>query len=108
MGAQQLNSGNFKATVEQAGLTLVDFYADWCGPCRMVGPVVAELAGEYAGKATIAKLNVDDAGDIAQQYGVQSIPTLLFIPLSGKPQLAMGALPKEQLEKAVEEVLGVK
>lgn len=105
MGAQQLNSGNFKATVEQAGLTLVDFYADWCGPCRMVGPVVAELAGEYAGKATIAKLNVDEAGDIAQQYGVQSIPTLIFFKGGREVKRITGALPKPQLAAQLDALL---
>ena len=105
MGAQQLDSTNFKATVEQAGLTLVDFYADWCGPCRMVGPVIAELAAEYAGKATIGKLNVDDAGDIAQQYGVQSIPTLIFFKGGKEVKRITGALPKPALALQLDTLL---
>lgn len=103
--AQQLDSSNFKATVDQAGLTLVDFYADWCGPCRMVGPVVAELATEYAGKATIGKLNVDEAGDIAQQYGVQSIPTLIFFRGGKEVKRITGALPKQALQLQLDTLL---
>src|SRR3989339_1453935 len=80
---------------------IVDFYADWCGPCRALAPVLAETAQKYAGKLDVYKVNVDQEQELASAFGVQSIPMLLFIPLSGKPQLAMGALPKEQLEKAV-------
>jgi len=87
---------------------IVDFYADWCGPCKMISPVLAELAEKYAGKLDVYKVNTEEEESLSAAFGIQSIPTLLFIPLAGKPQAAHGALPKESLEKIVAEVLGVK
>ncbi len=87
---------------------IVDFYADWCGPCRMLAPALADLAAKYAGKLDVYKVNTDEQQELSSAFGIQSIPTMLFIPLSGKPQIVQGALPKETLEKAVEDVLGVK
>ena len=76
---QQLSDATFEASVlEQSGVVLVDFWAPWCGPCRMVGPIVDDLAEEYAGKATIAKLNVDENQQTAMKYGIMSIPTLMI------------------------------
>lgn len=86
---------------------LIDFYADWCGPCRMVAPVLEELASEYEGKIDIYKVNTEEQQQLASMFGVQSIPSLLFIPLSGQPQMAMGALPKETFKKAFKDVLNV-
>jgi thioredoxin 1 len=85
--------------------TLVDFYADWCGPCKMVAPILEELAGEYNGKLTIYKVNTEEQLELASLFGIQSIPSLLFIPKEGQPQMAMGALPKDSLKQAFKEVL---
>ena len=87
--------------------TLVDFYADWCGPCKMVAPILEELAGEYNGKLNIYKVNTEEQRELASLFGIQSIPSLLFIPKEGQPQMAMGALPKDSLKQAFKEVLKV-
>lgn len=87
---------------------IVDFYADWCGPCKMVSPVLDQLAKEYEGKIQVYKVNTDEEQELSAVFGIQSIPTILFIPKEGQPQAAMGALPKTALEKAINDVLGVK
>ena len=84
---------------------LIDFYADWCGPCKAVAPVLEELAGEYTGKVDFYKVDVDQAEDLAGAFGIRSIPTLLFIPLKGQPQITQGALPKQQLKEIIEKEL---
>jgi len=84
---------------------IVDFYADWCMPCKMVAPVLEELADEYAGKIVVYKINTEEEQELASIFGIQSIPTLLFIPMDGQPQSAMGALPKNTLEKVIKDVL---
>ena len=81
---------------------LVDFWAPWCGPCRMVGPVIDELSDEYAGKVNFYKINTDEEQDLADLFGIQSIPSLLFIPVHGEPKMAMGALPKKELKRIIE------
>ena len=86
---------------------IVDFYADWCGPCKMVAPILEDLSNEFAGKLHIYKINTDEEGDIAQAFGIQSIPSLLFIPMDDKPQMAAGALPKASLAKVIKDVLKV-
>jgi thioredoxin 1 len=86
---------------------IVDFYAEWCGPCRMVAPILEELADEYAGKLNVYKVNTEEQQELAGIFGIQSIPSLLFIPKEGQPQMAMGALPKETFVKAFKEVLNV-
>ncbi len=86
---------------------LIDFYADWCGPCKMIAPVLEQLQNEYGDKLNIYKVNTEDERDLASMFGIQSIPSLLFVPIEGKPQMAMGALPKETFEQAFKEVLGV-
>ncbi len=87
---------------------IVDFYADWCGPCKMMSPSVEAVAREYAGKIVVYKVNTDNEKMLSQSLGIQSLPTLLFVPTSGKPQVSMGAIPKESLEKAINEILMVK
>jgi thioredoxin 1 len=86
---------------------IIDFYADWCGPCKMVEPVLKELAEEYQGKLNIYRINTQDQQELAAAFGIQSIPSLLFVPLNDKPQMAIGALPKNSIKKAIDEVLRV-
>ncbi len=84
---------------------IVDFYADWCGPCKMVSPILEELSGEYAGKINIYKVDTEKEQELAAVFGIRSIPSILFIPKDGQPQMSMGAMPKESFKKAIEEVL---
>lgn len=87
---------------------IVDFYADWCGPCKMVAPILEKVAAEYAGKLQVYKVDTDKEQELAGAFGIQSIPSLLFIPASGQPQMARGAMDRAGFEKAIAEVLGVK
>ncbi|MCF8361643.1 MAG: thioredoxin [Prolixibacteraceae bacterium] len=86
---------------------VIDFYADWCQPCKIVAPVLEELQEEYGSKLNIYKVDTEDQKELASLFGIQSIPSILFIPKEGKPQMAMGALPKETFEQAFKEVLEV-
>ncbi|MFV0376696.1 MAG: thioredoxin [Mangrovibacterium sp.] len=86
---------------------LIDFYADWCGPCKMVAPVLEELQQEYGDSLHIYKVNTEDQRELASMFGIQSIPSLLFVPIDGQPQMAQGALPKSTFEQAFSEVLKV-
>lgn len=86
---------------------LIDFYADWCGPCKMVAPVLEELQEEFKGKINIYKVNTEDQQELASVFGIRSIPSLLFVPLNDQPQMAMGALPKDSFVRAIEDVLKV-
>ena len=84
---------------------IIDFYATWCGPCKTVAPILEELASEYEGKIYVYKVDVDAQPEIAAAYGIQSIPTILFCPMTGNPQMTQGAMPKEDFTKAVAEIL---
>lgn len=84
---------------------LIDFYADWCGPCKMVAPILEELSKEYDGKINIYKVNTEEQQELAGAFGIRSIPSLLFCPMDGQPQMAMGALPKQSLKEAIDNVL---
>lgn len=86
---------------------LIDFYADWCGPCKMVAPVLEELQKEYGDKLVIYKVNTEQEQELAGIFGIQSIPSLLFVPMDGQPQMAMGALPKNTFEQAISDVLKI-
>ncbi|MDX9801716.1 MAG: thioredoxin [Spirochaetia bacterium] len=86
---------------------IVDFYADWCGPCKMVAPVLDKLSKEYEGKLNIYKVNTEQEQEISAAFGVSSIPTILFIPKDEKPQMAAGALPKETFKQLIKDVLKV-
>ena len=84
---------------------IIDFYADWCGPCKMIAPVLEELAEEYEGKIHIYKVDTEDQQELAAAFGIRSIPSILFCPMDEQPQMAQGALPKATFKKAIEEVL---
>lgn len=84
---------------------LIDFYADWCGPCKTLTPILEELSEEYKGKINIYKVNTEEEQDLAATFGIKSIPSLLFCPSEGQPQMAQGALPKDQLRKTFDELL---
>lgn len=83
---------------------VIDFYTTWCGPCKMMAPIVDEMAKAYAGKVDFYKVDIDKEQELAQTFGIQSIPTFLFIPAKGKPTMQMGAMPKETFEKMVKEI----
>ena len=84
---------------------IIDFYATWCGPCKAVAPVLEELAEEYAGKIDIYKVDVDQEQELAGAFGIRSVPSILFVPMDGQPQMAMGAMSKADFKKAIEEIL---
>ncbi len=84
---------------------LIDFYADWCQPCKMVAPILEELAEEYKGKINIYKIDTESEQELAAAFGIRSIPSMLFCPKDGQPQMAMGALPKETFKKAIDDIL---
>jgi len=86
---------------------IIDFYADWCGPCKMVAPILEELSDEYKGKVNIYKVNTEQEQELAGAFGIRSIPSMLFVPQEGQPQMSAGALPKDALEKAMGDVLGI-
>lgn len=86
---------------------IIDFWAEWCQPCKMVAPILEELAQEYDGKLSVFKINTEEQQELAQAFGITSIPSLLFIPMDDKPQMAVGAYPKEQLYKIIKDVLKV-
>ncbi|HOV72375.1 MAG TPA: thioredoxin [Candidatus Hydrogenedentes bacterium] len=102
--AMELTSANFQATVAN-GVTLVDFWAEWCGPCRMMGPVLDEIAKQYAGRATVGKVNVDNEGDLAAQFGVSSIPMLAIFKNGQVVKQFVGVTPKAELAAALDAVL---
>jgi len=87
---------------------IIDFYADWCAPCRQLSPLVDEIAKEYEGKIIVYKVDTEKERALSQSIGITGLPTLLFIPAEGKPQVSMGLLPKESLVKAVNDILLVK
>ena len=102
----KFTSDNFQQEVlESKEPVMIDFYADWCGPCQMMGPVVANFAEEYAGKIDIYKVDTEKEEGLAASFGIRSIPSLLFCPMNGQPQMAKGAMGKADFKKAINEVL---
>jgi thioredoxin 1 len=86
---------------------MIDFYADWCQPCKIVEPILEELAEEYEGKIDIFRINTEEEQELSAIFGIRSIPSLLFVPKDAQPQMAVGALPKDTFEKAIKDVLKV-
>jgi len=84
---------------------IIDFYADWCGPCKAVAPILEELAKTYDGQIYVYKINTDEQQELAGAFGIRSIPSLLFVPMDGKPQMSVGALPKAQMVEAINTLL---
>lgn len=84
---------------------IIDFYADWCGPCKMVAPVLEELSKDYAGKVDIYKVDTESEQELASVFGIRSIPSILFVPKEGQPQMSMGAMPKQSFVQAIDEIL---
>ena len=100
-------SGESKWAYKGAIPAVIDFYADWCGPCKMVTPILEELSKEYEGKLHIYKINTETEQELAGIFGITSIPSILFIPLEGQPQMSAGAMPKNQFKKLFKDILGV-
>lgn len=84
---------------------LIDFYADWCGPCKAIAPVLEELAAEYDGQIYIYKINTEQEPELAAAFGIRSIPSLLFVPMGEQPQMGTGGIPKPQLKEAIDKIL---
>lgn len=104
--AVDVTDSSFKAEVIQSTLpTLVDFWAVWCGPCRMVTPIVEELAEEYDGRLKVCKVNVDENHDTAKEYGIMSIPTLLMFNEGKVVERLVGAMPKAEFKKHIDKIL---
>jgi len=101
----ELNSSNFDETVKE-GVTLVDFWAPWCGPCRMIAPVIEELAAEYEGKATIAKVNTDEEQELAVKFGIRSIPSILFFKDGQVVDQMVGAASKQAFAEKLDSLIG--
>lgn len=105
--AIEITDSNFAELVEKSGVpVMIDFWAEWCGPCRMVGPIVDELATEYTGKAVVGKVNVDENPDISAKFGIRNIPTVIFLKAGQVVDKSVGAVPKNVLAEKMDALLG--
>jgi thioredoxin 1 len=86
---------------------IIDFYADWCGPCKMVAPILEQVSKDYSGKLEVYKVNTDEEPDVAQAFGIQSIPSILFVPMEGQPRMSVGAQPRKEIDRMIGEVLAI-
>jgi len=100
-----ITNNNFKEVISDSKPVLIDFWATWCGPCRMLSPVIDEIASEYEGKAVIAKCNVDDAEDIATEMGIRNIPTLLFFKNGEMVNRMVGLQSKENITSVLDSLI---
>ena len=105
MAAMNINSKKLKEMIENGKTFLVDFWAPWCGPCKMVGPIIDELATEYEGKVIIGKCDVDENGDVAAEYGIRNIPTVLFFKNGELVDKQVGSAPKSAYVAKIEAIL---
>lgn len=103
IGGEGAAEWNYKGDIP----AVIDFYADWCGPCKMVSPVLEQLSKEYEGRVAIYKVDTEAQPQLAGLFGISSIPSILFIPTDDQPQMARGALPKSEFKKMFRQVLGV-
>lgn len=104
--AAEFTDANFKQEVLDSNkLSVIDFWAEWCGPCRIVGPIIEDLAKEYDGKVNIGKVNVDENAEISMMYGIRNIPTILFIKNGQVVDKQVGAVPKSVLEKKLKDLI---
>ena len=103
--ATAYTEANFKDSTS-SGVTLVDFWAEWCGPCKMIAPAIEELAKEYEGRANVGKVDVDEAGELAQDFGVSSIPTLIVLKDGAEVKRFVGVTPIAELRKAIDAAIG--
>jgi thioredoxin len=86
---------------------IIDFYAQWCGPCKMLSPLLEKISEEYEGRIDIYKVDTDQEPELSSLFGIQSVPSILFVPLSGEPRMALGALPRDGIEGAIKEVFSL-
>lgn len=103
--ALQITDANFAETLQEGKPMVLDFWAEWCGPCRMVSPIMDELAEDYAGRVNIGKMNVDENNDIVAQYGIRNIPTVLFFKNGELVDKIVGAVPKDKFVAKIEAML---
>ena len=102
MALVHFSEEGFDKALTQPGLMVVDFWAEWCGPCKMLGPVIEQLAADYDGKAVVGKINVDDEPDLAQRYGILSIPTVMFFKDGKEIDKKIGVMPPQEFVKTIE------
>ena len=102
MALKHFDEASFNEALKQKGLLVVDFWAEWCGPCKMLGPVIEQLADDFDGKAVVGKVNVDDEPELARRYGIMSIPTVIFFRDGKEIDKKIGVMPPQEFTKAVE------